>query len=52
MQKPTTPNVFDEHSGRPRRYAPAAAISRPARSTSSSIRRRPASSGEVVVLPW
>src|ERR1019366_6678033 len=52
MQKPTTPIVFDEHSGRLRRYAPAAAISRAARSTSSSIRRRPAWAGEVVVLPW
>ncbi len=52
MQKPTTPNFCDEHSGRWRRYAPAPAISRPARSTSSSMRRRPASSGEVVDLPW
>ena len=51
MQKPTTPKLFDAHSGRFRRYAPAAAISRPARSASISIRRRPASSGEVVVLP-
>ena len=52
MQKPMTPNFFEEHDGCWRRKAPAPAISRPARSTSSSIRRRPASSGEVVVFPW